>query len=70
MNKEDVRLCKAKILKCLTEDFEHGKKRNPALFDKQTGRTNYSGTDLDIVMDAVVLGLYLALADSEGAVKV
>lgn len=75
MNKADLRLAKKKILKCLTEDFEYGKtktgkplkhpKKNYAFFDKASGHQVYNGTDLEMVMDAVVLGLYFALEDSK-----
>lgn len=65
MNKSDIRIAKAKILKCLTEDFKHGRKTNQAIFDKDKGFANFTETDLDMVMDKVVLGLYLAWIDSE-----
>jgi len=76
MNKEDVRLAKKKILKCLTEDFEYGKnkktseplkrkKQNQAIFNKEKGYAIWSQTDLEMVMDKVVLGLYFALEDSK-----
>ncbi len=67
MDKLDLRLAKKKILKCLTEDFDYGKKHNQAIFDKKLGYAIFSGTDLDIVMDKVILGLYLALKDSESS---
>ncbi len=76
MNKKDVRLAKKKILKCLTEDFEYGKnkktgeslkrkKQNQAIFNKEKGYAIWSQTDLEMVMDKVVLGLYFALEDSK-----
>ncbi len=65
MNKKDVRLAKKKILKCLTEDFEYGKKKNQAIFDKKEGWANFHGTDLSMVMDKVVLGLYFAMDELE-----
>ncbi len=75
MNKSDVRLAKKKILKCLTENFEYGKRKdgkplvrprkNTAIFDKKEGYAIFHGTDLEMIMEKVVLGLYLALADSE-----
>ena len=65
MNKKDLRLCKKKILKCLTEDFAYDNKTNQAIFDDKKGFACFSGTDLEMVMDKVVLGLYLALQDSE-----
>ena len=61
MNKKDIRLAKKKILKCLTEDFDYGKKKNQAIFDKKEGWVCFSGTNLDMIMDKVVLGLYFAL---------
>jgi hypothetical protein len=65
VDKKDVRLAKKKILKCLTEDVKHGRKTSKGIFDKQKGFANFSETDLQMVMDKVVLGLYLALLDSE-----
>ncbi len=75
MNRADVRLAKSKILKCLTEDFEYGRRKdgqplkrpktNLAIFDPAKGYAIFNGTDLEMVMDAVVLGLYFALNDSE-----
>ena len=75
MNKEDARLAKKKILKCLTEDFEYGvnkktkqplkrRKRNLAVYNKRTGEQVFCNTDLSMIMDKVVLGLYLAIEDS------
>jgi hypothetical protein len=67
-------LAKQKILKCLTEDFEYGrtksgkplkrKYKNQAIFNAKGGWQCFHGTDLDMVMDAVVLGLYFPLEDS------
>lgn len=75
MNKQDIRLAKAKILKCLTEDFDYGKtksgkplarpRKNQAIFDKSQGCAIFHGTDLEMIMDKVVLGLYFAMDDSE-----
>lgn len=75
MNKLDVRLAKHLILTCLTTDFEYGrnkrtglplkrKKKNQALFDRKEGWQVYGDTNLEMVMEAVVLGLYLALDGS------
>lgn len=74
MNKIYVRLAKERILKCLTEDFTYGRRKdgqplkrpktNQAIFDPK-GYAVFNGTDLEMVMDAVVLGLYFAMADSE-----
>lgn len=73
MTKDDVKLAKAKILKCLTEDFDYGTrkdgtplkrpKKNQAIFDAQKGFACYSETDLEMVMDKVVLGLYFAIGE-------
>lgn len=75
MNKADVRLCKAKILKCLTEEFTYGRtktgqplkrpKRNQPIFNAEEGWQVFIGTDLEMVMDKVILGLYFALEDSQ-----
>jgi len=75
MKKTDVKLAKAQILKCLTENFEYGKrkdgkplkrkKQNQALFDKKEGWAVFNGTDLQMIMEAVVLGLYFTLEDGE-----
>jgi len=66
MNKKDMRLAKKKILKCLVEDFDYGdNKTNQAIFDKSEGWAVFSRTDLEMVMDKVMLGLYFALCDSE-----
>ena len=70
MNKKDIQLAKSKILKCLTEDVKHGRKISKGIFDKQKGFANYNQTDLKMVMDKVVLGLYLAFLDSENAPKI
>ncbi len=75
MNKKELQLCKTKILKCLTEDFPYGRRKdgsplkrprkNHALFDKQDGYLIWTSTDLKTIMDKVVLGLYFALEDSK-----
>ena len=59
MDNRERNLIKKKILKCLTEDFAN----NQALFDKKQGWQVFNGTDLNMVMDAVVLGLELAKHD-------
>lgn len=70
MTKADVHLAKAAILKCLTEDFTHGTgRKNIHIFDKTGGWQCYNDTDLMMVMDKVVLGLYLALHESEQEIK-
>lgn len=71
MDKEDVKLCKKKILKCLTEEFEYGTTKtgkplkrprvNQAIFDRKEGFANFTNTDLEMVMDKVMLGLYFAM---------
>ncbi len=75
MTKRDLQTCKDKILKCLNEDFDYGKRKdgtplkrrhlNQAIFNKKEGWQCYNGTDLDMVMDKVVLGLYFALDDRQ-----
>lgn len=78
MDKEDIKLAKKKILKCLTEEFDYGtrkdgqplkrRKINQPLFIKEApfrGEQVFNGTDLEMVMDKVLLGLYFALEDSE-----
>lgn len=77
MNKEDVKLAKKKILKCLTENFPYGKTKagkprkrplqNQAIFDKQDGHARFHGTDLEMIMDKVMLGLYFAMDDGQAA---
>jgi len=74
VNREDVKRAKASILRCLTVDFEYGRRkdgaplkrprRNQHIFDAKRGFAAYNGTDLEMVMDKVVLGLYFAMADS------
>lgn len=74
MNKQDIKLAKKKILKCLTEDVEYGLKKDgkplkrwkvsQALYNKQDGHAIWNDIDLEMVMDKVVLGLYFAMADS------
>jgi hypothetical protein len=56
MTNRERALCKQKILKCLTEDF----RRNQAIFNKDGGWQVFHGTNLTMVMDAVVKGLKLA----------
>ncbi len=75
MTKRDLQTCKDKIFKCLTEDFDYGKRKdgkpserrhlNQAIFNKKEGWQRYNGTDLNMVMDKVVLGLYFALDDPQ-----
>ncbi len=56
MTNKERNLIKNKILKCLTEDF----KGNQAIFDKKGGWQVFGGTDLSMVMDAVVKGIEMA----------
>lgn len=70
MNREDVLVAKAAILRCLTEDFTYGTtakgtplkrpKHNQALFRLPKGYAVFNGTDLTMIMDAVMLGLMFA----------
>ena len=55
MTNKQRNLIKKKILMCLTEDF----KNNQPIFSKE-GWQVFHGTDLDMVMDAVVKGLEFA----------
>lgn len=59
MTNKERNIIKKKILKCLTEDF----KGNQAIFDKKEGGQIFNGTDLYMVMDAVVKGLEMAKHD-------
>jgi hypothetical protein len=54
MNNKQLQIIKKNILKYLTENF----KGNQAIFDKKEGWQVFNGTDLDMVMDKVVNGLY------------
>ena len=65
MDKNDVRVAKSKILKCMTEEFKRGSKINVPIFDKSEGYACFNGTDLEMVMDKVILGLYFAMEDTE-----
>jgi hypothetical protein len=60
MTNKDRNSIKKKILKCLTEDF----KNNQAIFDKQEGWQVFNGTDLYMVMKAVVKGIEMAKYDT------
>lgn len=59
MTNKELLICKEKILKCLTEDF----KRNQAIFNKKEGWAVFNGTNLEMVMDAVVKGLKFAQSE-------
>ena len=56
MNKKELQIIKKEILHYLTDDFED----NQAIFDKKEGWSIFNGTDLDMIMDKVVGGLYSA----------
>ena len=65
MDKRWLRIAKKTIHKCLTQDFKHGRRKNQRIFDPVEGYACYNGTDLEMVMDKVVLGLYLTLNQLE-----
>lgn len=56
MDNKQLQIIKKEILHYLTDDFEN----NQAIFDKKEGWQVFNGTDLDMVMDKVVGGLYSA----------
>ena len=56
MNNKELQIIKKEILHYLTDDF----KGNQAIFDRKEGYQIFNGTDLDMVMDKVVAGLYSA----------
>lgn len=53
---KDIQVIKKEILKYLTEDF----KKNQAIFNKEKGYQIFNDTDLEMVMDKVIGGLYSA----------
>lgn len=59
LTNKELLICKEKILKCLTEDFN----RNQAIFNKKEGWQVFNGTDLEMVMDKVVKGLKFAQSE-------
>lgn len=75
MDKADLRRAKRHILRALTEDFTYGTRKdgtplkrphhNQAIFNKTEGYANFHGTDLTMVMESVITGLYLALEEQE-----
>lgn len=79
MTKKEAQRIKQSILRCLTEDFPYGKtktgrplkrsKFNQAIFDP-AGYAVFNGTDLEMVMNRVVLGIWFCLEgkDHEKAV--
>jgi hypothetical protein len=56
MTNKEVLICKEKILKCLTEDFQY----NQAIFDKKEGYAIWTETNLTMVMGAIIKGLKFA----------
>ena len=56
MKKKEIQIIKKEILHYLTDDFEN----NQAIFDKKDGYQIFNGTDLDMIIDKVVGGLYSA----------
>lgn len=56
MNNKEIKIIKNEILHYLTDDF----KENQAIFNKKEGWQIFNGTDLSMVMDKVVAGLYSA----------
>ena len=54
ITKKQIRVLKKEILRYLCEDFN----KNKAIFNKKQGYAIYIGTDLEMVMDKVVGGLY------------
>ncbi len=65
MNNKQLQIIKKNILKYLTEDF----KGNQAIFDKEEGWQVFNGTDLEMVMDKVVAGLYESKKELSKTVK-
>lgn len=57
MTKKELQIIKKEILKYLCEDF----KGNQAIFNKQHGWQVFNDTDLEMVMDKVVAGLYSSM---------
>ncbi|MBO7615083.1 MAG: hypothetical protein J6T15_05245 [Bacilli bacterium] len=62
MTKKEIKILKEEILKYLCEDF----KGNQAIFNKQYGWQVFNGTDLTMVMDKVVGGLYSGMKKING----
>ena len=54
MTKKELQILKKEILKYLCDDF----KGNQAIFNKTYGWQIFNDTDLSMVMDKVVAGLY------------
>lgn len=74
VDKKELQRIKKSILRCLTEDFTYGRRKdgtplkrphkNQAIFNKEDGWSVFNNPTLDMVMDKVVLGLYFALDDT------
>lgn len=68
MTREQIRKAKKSILRCLIKDFDYGRikdrKFNQAIFSKK-GYAIFHNTDLEMVMDKVVLGLMLLLEEEK-----
>ena len=58
MTKKDLQILKEEILKYLCEDFG----RNQAIFNKERGYQVFNDTDLTMVMEKVVSGLYSGMS--------
>ena len=56
MDNKELQIIKKEILHYLVDDF----KDNQAIFDKKEGWQVFNDTDLDMVMEKVVGGLYAA----------
>ena len=62
MTKKEMKVVKEEILRYLTEDF----KENQAIFNKKQGYAIWCETDLEMVMDKVVGGIYSAKRKLDG----
>ena len=62
LSNKDILIIKDKIVHCLADDF----KGNQAIFDREAGWQIFNGTDLEMVMDAVVKGLKFAQGELNG----
>ena len=58
MTKKDLQILKEEILKYLCDDF----KGNQAIFNREKGYQIFNDTDLTMVMDKVVSGLYKGMS--------
>lgn len=56
MKNKELQIIKKEILHYLVDDF----KENQAIFDKKEGWQTFNNTDLNMVMEKVVKGLYSA----------